>query len=361
VSARGRAPYRYVLTHGFTVDGEGKKMSKSQGNTIAPEEVINKYGADILRLWAISSDYSVDIRISDEILGQLVDSYRKIRNTIRFILGNLNGFNPKSDTVKKEELEKIDKWLLHRLQIVTKDILQSYESWQFHIIVKDIVNFCNNDLSSFYLDIVKDRLYCSGPTKKRASSQTALYYTLLNLLALTAPILSFTSEEGYTLLAREVHAPNGIDFEESIHLSYFPKPERSFIDNKLAKTWETLIEVRKDVLKQIEILRTEKNIGHSLECDVILLAEGKTYDLLQKNTEELAPLFVVSHVTLKQKSESFGSQGEIVQGKLVDLIVKKSTDKKCPRCWRYLKSVGKDRVYPELCERCASVISKSYS
>ncbi len=208
------------------------------------------------------------------------------------------------------------------------------------------------------MDIVKDRLYCSGPTKKRASSQTALYYTLLNLLSLTAPILSFTCEEAYRVLTSEIHAPNGIDSEESIHLSQFPRPERSFIDNKLSKTWATLIEVRKDVLKQIENLRTEKIIGHSLECEVTLFAEGKLYDLLEKNIEELAPLFVVSHVTLTQKSQS---PGDTVRGDLVDLIVKKSTSKKCIRCWRYMESVGKNRDYPDLCERCSSVISESYS
>ncbi len=178
VAARGNAPYRAVLTHGFAVDGEGKKMSKSLGNTIAPEQVIQKYGADIIRLWAVASDYSVDVRISEEILDQLVDAYRKIRNTIRFMLGNLGDFNPKTDMLRPDELESIDRWLLHRLQEKTRYILESYKRWQYHLIVKEIINFCNNDLSSFYLDIVKDKLYCSGPTKPRRSSQTAIYLTL---------------------------------------------------------------------------------------------------------------------------------------------------------------------------------------
>ena len=357
VGARGRAPYKNVLTHGFTVDGEGKKMSKSLGNTVAPEEVINKYGADIIRLWTVSSDYSVDIRISEEILEQLVDSYRKIRNTIRFILGNLNGLNTKTDIVKKDELENIDKWLLHKLQFVTKTIRSYYQDWQFHKIVKEILNFCNNDLSAFYLDIVKDRLYCSGPTKKRASSQTALYYTLRSLISLTAPILSFTCEEAYRALVNEIYTPNGIQSEESIHLTDFPRVDDSFIDSRLAATWDTLIEVRKDVLKQIEVLRTNKTIGHSLESAVHIYADDELYELLNQNIAELAPIFVVSRVSVGRKSES---PAGAFNGELVNVYVQKEEAHKCERCWRYLESVGSNDKYPELCERCVSVVSRYY-
>jgi isoleucyl-tRNA synthetase len=357
VGARSRAPYRYVLTHGFTVDGEGKKMSKSLGNTIAPEEVINRYGADILRLWAISSDYSVDIRISEEILDQLVDMYRKIRNTIRFILGNLSGFNPETDAARKESLQPIDRWLLHRLQIVTGEILEYYSNWQFHLIVKDIVNLCNNDLSAFYLDIVKDRLYCSGPTGERKSAQTALYHTLVNLLALTAPILSFTCEEAYGIFASEILLPYGIPAEESIHLVDFPAVNQELMDSELAKTWDTLIEVRKDVLKQIEVIRTAKVIGHSLECAVEIWADGDMYELLKSNKEELAPLFVVSDVKLGKKAQS---PDDAFRGDLVDVKVRKSDALKCTRCWRYLKSVGKSERYADICERCAHVVSAFY-
>jgi len=358
VSARGRAPYRNVLTHGFTVDGEGKKMSKSLGNTIAPEEVIGKYGADILRLWAISSDYSVDIRISEEILGQLVEKYRKIRNTIRFMLGNLNGFNPKTDIVDQHDMELIDRWLLHRLQIVTGEILFNYGSWQFHLIVKDIVNFCNNELSAFYLDVVKDRLYCSGPAHARKSAQTALYHTLQNLLSLTAPILSFTCEEAYGVFAKEILFPGGMSAEESVHLMDFPEVRKDFIDEELAKTWEALIDVRGDVLKQIENIRSEKTIGHSLECVIELYADGNLYELLKKNEQELAPLFVVSEVKLAEKSRS--PKGAF-QGEYVDVVATKSGASKCLRCWRYLQSVGQHEDHPELCERCAGVITEHYS
>lgn len=358
VSARGKAPYRNVLTHGFTVDGEGKKMSKSLGNTVSPEEVIQKYGADIIRLWTVSSDYSADIRISGEILGQLVDSYRKIRNTLRFILGNLNGFSPETDSIRPDELDKIDKWLLHRLQVITKSVLKSYKNWQFHTIAKELQNFCNIDLSSFYLDIVKDRLYCSGPTKKRTSSQTVLYHTLLNLLSLLAPVLSFTTEEAYLTLKNEIHTPGGVKSEESIHLTELPSVNNHYMDGESAKIWDTLIEVRKDVLKQIEVLRAEKKIGHSLESVVELYAGENTYELLKENEEELAPLFVVSGVNLKRKNQS---PAGVYKGALVDVEVHKSVAKKCERCWRYLESVGTDDKYPDLCERCASVIKTYYS
>jgi isoleucyl-tRNA synthetase len=357
VAARGGAPYRTVLTHGFTVDGEGKKMSKSLGNTIAPEEVIKKYGADIIRLWAVSSDYSVDVRISEEILGQLVDTYRKIRNTIRFMLGNLRGFNPKSDRVDGKEMEPIDRWLMHRLQKVTGTVLEAYRSWQFHLIVKELVAFCNTDLSSFYLDIVKDRLYCSGPTLPRRSSQTALYETLTNVLSLIAPVLCFTAEEAYLVFAEEVRAPAGLESAESVHMTDFPQVREDFLDESLAETWNTLIAVRRDVLKPIEELRMDKIIGHSLESEVTLFAGGELADTLEKNRGELAPLFVVSGVALKPEA---GAEGEAFEGEVVKVSVKKSEAPKCERCWRLLPSVGSDERHPTLCDRCASVVREHY-
>ncbi len=358
VAARGGAPYRAVLTHGFTVDGEGKKMSKSLGNTVAPEEVIQKYGADIIRLWAVSSDYSVDIRISGEILGQLVDSYRKIRNTVRFMLGNLAGFDPKKDLIEAGELEDIDRWLLHRLQEVTARILDSYEHWQFHTIVKELINFCNIDLSSFYLDIVKDKLYCSGPTLPRKSSQTVLFYTLKNLLALVAPILSFTAEEAYRVFADEVLKPGNIPSEESVHLTDFPMVNKDFMDEKLTGVWNTLIAIRRDVLKPIEELRIAKAIGHSLESEVAIYADEDLYRLLDENRAQLAPLFVVSNVELFKNG---AADPGCFEGELIKVKVKKSEAKKCERCWRYLESVGQNSSHPDLCDRCASVVDTHYS
>jgi isoleucyl-tRNA synthetase len=358
VAARGRAPYRLVLTHGFTVDGEGKKMSKSLGNTVDPEEVIQKYGADILRLWVVSSDYAVDVRVSQEILDQLVDAYRKMRNTIRFMLGNLAGFNPGKDIVDKEEMEPIDRWLIHRLQEFTQRTKKSYDCWQFHAIVQEILNFCNIDLSSFYLDIVKDRLYCSGPTKKRRSAQSAIHEVLVNLLRVLAPILTFTTEEAHAVLKEEIYLPHGLAAEPSIHLEDFPKPDESRLDPDLSSLWETLILVRRDVLKPIENLREKKIIGHSLESAVSIYAETDVYDILEKNIDELAPLFVVSGVSLHKKDEA---PGDRFRGDTVDVTVEKSKENKCSRCWKYEESVGKDLQHPDLCGRCSSVVSEYYS
>jgi isoleucyl-tRNA synthetase len=358
VAAKGSAPYRFVLTHGFTVDGEGKKMSKSLGNTVDPEEVVHRYGADILRLWVVASDYSVDVRVSSEILDQLIDSYRKIRNTIRFMLGNLNDFNPKTQEVPLEKMEAIDRWLLHRLQEVTKSIKSAYETWQFHTIIQEILNFCNSDLSSFYLDIVKDRLYCSGPTKDRRSSQSVINITLTGLLKLLAPVLSFTTEEAYTILRDELYIPHGLATEPSIHFADFPDIEEEWIDPQLAKIWNTLIAVRKDVLKPIELLREQKIIRHSLESVVHIYAAEEIFDLLKNNIEELAPLFVVSEVHLHKD----GNSGDGAhQGELVSVEVKKSTANKCIRCWKYEENVGQEDRYPDLCERCAKVVAKYYS
>jgi isoleucyl-tRNA synthetase len=340
------------------VDGEGKKMSKSLGNTIAPEEVIQKYGADIIRLWAIASDYSVDVRISEEILGQLVDSYRKIRNTIRFMLGNLNGFDPKTELLPTAELENIDRFILHRLQELTETVLDHYRNWQFHLIVKEVLSFCNTDLSSFYLDIVKDKLYCSGPTKPRHSSQTAIYHTLRNILSLFAPVLVFTTEEAFRVFTEEILGPKGLEAEESVHLTTFPQADPLARDDKLASVWNTLIAVRRDVLKPIEELRVDKTIGHSLESEVYLYADGETYDVLHRYRDELAQLFVVSKVTLDRRN---GEVADAFRGENLDVRVVKSDATKCERCWRYLESVGRNDHHPDLCERCASVVDAHYS
>ena len=233
-------------------------------------------------------------------------------------------------------------------------MLQAYKNWQFHIITKELLNFCNIDMSSFYLDIVKDRLYCSGPSKKRASSQTVLFHTLLNLLSLLAPVLAFTAEEAYKTLREEILSPNGVESEESVHLMDFPDVNDLYIDNDLAETWDTLIEVRKEVLKQIEALRSEKTIGHPLEAVVDLYAGGEMYSLLEKNKEELAPIFVVSNVNLIEQDVASDE-------KPFEVKVSKSKDNKCERCWKYLDSVGADDSHPTICDRCVSVIKKHYS
>jgi len=361
VAARENPPYRHVLTHGFTVDGEGKKMSKSLGNTVAPEEVINKYGADIIRLWAISSDYSVDVRISKEILGHLVDSYRKIRNTFRFMLGNLNGFDPSKDLLPPEELEPVDRWLLHRIQKVIGTVRDYYDRWLFHLITKEVVTLCNIDLSSLYLDMVKDKLYCSGPAKPRKSSQTAIYLALRSLLSIFAPVLSFTTEEAHLVMTESVMKPAGLEFEESVHLNDFPVPDPAYIDDALGAEWDLLLRVRGDVMKPIEDLRGEEKevrIGHSLEAEVTLYADGEILDLLERNRDELAQVLVVSNVELENGD---AATADAYRGELVTVSVRKSTRPKCERCWRYLQSVGDDPDHPTLCARCADVVRTHYA
>jgi isoleucyl-tRNA synthetase len=274
------------------------------------------------------------------------------------MLGNLNGFDPNADLMPVKDLESIDRWLMHRLQDVTETVVEYYRNWQFHLIVKEILNFCNIDLSSFFLDIVKDKLYCSGPTKPRKSSQTAIYYTLRNLLSLFAPVLSFTTEEAYRILIEDIVRPKGIDTEESVHLTDFPEVDESARDDALAKAWETLIGVRRDVLKPIEELRIQKTIGHSLESEVTLFANGETYDFLKENIDELSQLFVVSDVTLEKRN---GRVPDAYSGELVDVKVVKSEAQKCTRCWRFLKNVGKNKNHPDLCDRCASVVEKYYT
>jgi isoleucyl-tRNA synthetase len=220
------------------------------------------------------------------------------------------------------------------------------------------LNFCNIDLSAFYLDIAKDKLYCSGPTLPRISSQTAIFLTLRSLLSLLGPVLSFTTEEAYLTLVREILHPAGVEAEESVHLTDFPDVDASMRDEALAEMWDTLVAVRRDVLKPIEELRIGKTIGHSLESEVTLFAEGETYDLLKQYSGELAQLFVVSRVTLEKKSPAV--QGAF-RGELVDVKVAKSSAQKCARCWRYLESVGTVEDHADLCERCASVVDRYYS
>jgi isoleucyl-tRNA synthetase len=274
------------------------------------------------------------------------------------MLGNLHGFHPGKDLVANEGLEEIDRFILHRLQSLTGSVLESYKNWQFHMIVKDITGFCNTDLSAFYLDIVKDRLYCSGPTRERKSAQTVLYKILTNLLPLLAPILSFTAEEAYLTLAEEILKPCGVAAEKSVHLTNFPTIDPSCVDEGLARSWETLIAVRRDVLKQIEVLRTAKTIGHSLESAVTIYAEGELSSLLEEKRGDLAPLLVVSRVELARRELS---PDGAYAGEKVDVVVEKSEAPKCARCWRFLESVGAIAEHPELCDRCASVVVSYYS
>ncbi|MBN2409663.1 MAG: class I tRNA ligase family protein, partial [Candidatus Aminicenantes bacterium] len=336
------APYKTVLTHGFVVDGEGKKMSKTLGNVIHPNDVIKKYGAEVLRLWVAAEDYRDDIRISGEILQRLSEAYRRYRNTCRFLLGNLTGFDPASDRVADADLEEIDRWALHRLQQLIADVLKAYESFEFHRIHYRIHNFCVVDMSAFYLDVLKDRLYCSGfKSRERRSAQTAMFEILRAITALYAPLLPFTTEEIWGHLAAIIGG-----LEASVHVSRFPSPDFRYMDQAAAGRWEELIAVRETVNRNLEEARRQKQIGSSLEAEVVITAPGKQFALLKESETFLPTLFIVSSVRIE----------EVEDGKETVVVIRNAPGTKCERCWNYQTTVGDDPEHPTLCRRCAAVL-----
>ncbi len=350
VGTRGVAPYKAVLTHGFVVDGQGKKMSKSTGNVVAPEEVIKKFGAEILRLWVAAQDYRDDIRISQEILQRISDAYRRIRNTARYILGNIHDFDPATDSVADTELLEIDRWALGQLEGLIARVEKSYDNYEFHVIYHAVHNFCSVEMSSFYLDVLKDRLYVS-PAKSvaRRSAQTAMYRILDALTRLVAPVLSFTAEEIWQELPGER--------EQSVHLARFPRFESSLIDADLNERYQQLLAIRSDVSKALELARNDKLVGHSLDARVVLEApEGPVADLLEAYREELATLFIVSQVEISTNLET-SQTGEAVPG--LKILVEKAQGDKCERCWNYSVTVGADETHPGACQRCREALDAS--
>lgn len=349
VAVKGRAPYDSVLTHGFIVDGEGRKMSKSLGNVIYPQEVIEKYGADLLRLWVASADYREDIRISNKILEQLIEAYRRIRNTVRFMLGNLYDFSPSKDSLPYEELLEIDKWALLKLQHLIKRVTWGYENYEFHLPYHYIHDFCVLDMSSFYLDILKDRLYVMPPdSKERRSAQTAIFKIVLTLAKLLAPILAFTAEEIWQNL------PEPEKREESVHLSDWPEIEESYIDEELNIRWEKLIKIKKAVNKAIELARQRDIIGSSLEARVkIFIPDEEIRNHF--SAKDLADVFIVSQVDVSQQELPEYDYKDDEETK-VEVKILKAEGRKCERCWQYHPDTGKDELYPDTCPRCASVL-----
>ncbi|MDI6602194.1 MAG: isoleucine--tRNA ligase [Thermoanaerobacteraceae bacterium] len=348
VATRGQAPYRSVLTHGFVVDGEGRKMSKSLGNGIDPNDIIKKYGAEILRLWVISSDYTSDVRISDKILSQLTEVYRKIRNTIRFMLGNLYDFNPNSDMVNYENMEEIDRWALLRLERLKEKINEAYESYQYHLIYHLVHNFCVVDMSNQYLDIIKDRLYTfRAVSKARRSAQTAMYIILNDIIKLLTPVLSFTAEEVWSYIPHK-EEENCV----SIQLADWPEPNKKYINLELESKWSRLMDIRSEVTKAIEIARNDKVIGHSLNAEVILYPSDNIKDIIEYFKDQLDTIFIVSKVTV----ENFNSAREDITYETENLKVKiqQAPGKKCSRCWVYSETVGQNPEHPELCQKCVS-------
>ncbi len=352
VGTRQSAPYKSVLTHGFVVDADGRKMSKSIGNVVAPEAVINKYGAEILRLWVAASDYRDDVRISDGILKQLSDAYRRIRNTSRFMLGNLYDFEPETDSVDTADLPELDRFALHRLHRLVRRSLTAYEGYDFHVIYHGLYNFCTVDLSALYLDVIKDRLYTSPPrSPERRSAQTVLYRLLDTVVRLMAPLLPMTAEEIWQ------HMPDWNGKEESVHLASLPTRLEQWEDDALGKNWSLLLDIRSEVTKVLEAARAEKRIGHPLDAAVILSAIGDQDAVLAKYRSDLRDLFIVSAVEVVPSGDlNGGSPAEDIDG--LTIRVEPAEGTKCQRCWVHDPSVGTVDTHPEVCSRCAGKLAQ---
>jgi len=351
-------PYRSVLTHGFVVDGEGRKMSKSQGNYVTPQELIPKYGAEVLRLWAAAEDYTEDIRLSTEILNRLADAYRRIRNTFRFLLGNLHDFEPARDRQSYARLDEIDRWILDRLARLTDRVTRAYEEYQFHTVFHAVHNFCAVDLSALYLDIIKDRLYTSARNgTPRRAAQSTCYDIFVTLARLMAPILSFTTEEAWK------HLPGARS--ESVHLDRFPAVPLERMDDTLAQEWDRLLEVRREVAKRLEAARAgaggQGTIGSGLEASVWIGAAPEDLPgLLERKRALLPTLFIVSEVRLFERPPATALSPATESAEIPGLViaVDRAPGTKCERCWRYSPRVGEDRAHPTLCERCVAVLAE---
>lgn len=352
VGTRGAAPYKSVLTHGFVVDAQGKKMSKSVGNVVAPEKVIKKYGAEILRMWVSASDYRDDIRISDNILKQLSDAYRRIRNTCRFLLGNLDDFNPDKDAVEYAAMMEMDRFALHKLQELIAKTRRAYDTYELHVIYHALYNFCTLDLSAFYLDVLKDRLYASPPKSfERRSAQTAMYEILDVVVRIMAPILAFTSEEVWKYM------PERSGKEQSVHLCRLPEVKSEFQDPALAKTWEELLQVRREVLKALERSRADKLIGHPLDASVKLFVNDRLASLLGPYAGELRTIFITSQALVVHETER-ENNGTSTDMQGLAITVERISYEKCERCWIHDPSVGEDSAHPLVCQRCRSALNE---
>ncbi|HJV33813.1 isoleucine--tRNA ligase [Geomonas sp.] len=345
VGTRGHAPYKNVLTHGFVVDGSGRKMSKSVGNVVAPEDVIKKFGADVLRLWVAAQDYRDDLRISQEILTRLSEAYRRIRNTCRYILGNIHDFNPETDSVRLSDMPELDRWAMHQLELLKEKVINSYNECEFHILYHAVNGFCTVEMSAFYLDILKDRVYTSKSSSLgRRSGQTVMYAVLDALVRMMAPVLSFTAEE--------VWAEMPGSREESVHLALFPEMNPAAKDEALAQRWEKIMKVRSEVSKALELARVQKVIGHSLDAAVALKASGETAELLKEY--DLAEIFIVSKAYVTDVLEGEAYKAEGVEG--LEIAVAAAPGDKCERCWCYSEELGKDGDYPTICPKCLAAV-----
>jgi len=345
LAVHDRAPYETVLTHGWTLDGQGKAMHKSAGNAVPPDEVIKESGAEILRLWCASSNYFDDMRCSPEILQRVTDAYRKLRNTARFALGNLHGFDSARDNVADSEMIEIDRWALAELDGVIKKVRQAYEGYEFHTVYHTLYNFSTVTLSARYFDIIKDRLYTFAPrSQARRSAQTALYRIADALARMLSPILAFTADE----IWENLPAQENRQAAQSVHLTTLPEPG-GFADRELLSNWSQLFEIRDDVLRALEESRIAKQIGSSLEARVEILAAGNAYDLLVRYLNDLRYVFIVSQVEVLSSGE--GASG-------VSIRIYPAAGNKCERCWNYSTRIGESARYPSVCERCVGALEE---
>jgi len=347
VATRGRAPYRATLTHGWVVDGEGKKMSKSLGNVIAPEQIIRQYGADILRLWVSSADFKSDVRVSRDILAQLTEVYRKIRNTIRYLLGNCYDFDPQNDAVEFRALDELDRYALHRLQVLIDRVSRAYSDFEYHLVFHSIHNFCVVEMSNFYLDVLKDRLYTlPAGSSARRSAQTAMYEILQALVRLVAPVLTFTAEETWGYLPGRQG--------DSVQLADWPLVNMDLLDQALDARWQALLALRDIVTRQLEEARRQKMIGSSLGAALQLFAGEEAYAALQPFKERLPELFIVSACTLHGPEEALAAG--VVPEEGLTVTVRAAEGEKCERCWNVRQEVGRNEDHPTLCRRCLEAI-----
>jgi isoleucyl-tRNA synthetase len=346
VAMFGKAPYKSVLTHGFTVDAEGRKMSKSLGNVIAPQKVINQLGADILRLWIASSDYRLELHVSDEIFQRTAEAYRRIRNTARFLLANLAGFDPEKDLLPPEKMLALDQWLVHRAHELQEQIITAYDSYQFHVIYQQLHNFCTVDLGSFYLDIIKDRQYTlQTASRARRSAQTAMYHVSQAFVRWIAPILSFTAEELWTYLPGEK--------TDSVMLTQWYTELATLASSHAmnADYWQLIISAREALYKALEQVRAEGKIGANLEADVVIYADGDLYTAFKQLGDELHFVLITSTAKVLPLEQRDAAAVETGLPNLW-VTIKPSPNTKCVRCWHRVADVGQHTAHPELCGRC---------
>jgi isoleucyl-tRNA synthetase len=350
MGTRGTPPYRMVATNGWTLDEQGSAMSKSRGNDVDPVDIANRLGGEVVRLWVASVDFREDVVGSEQLMLRVAENYRKIRNTFRYILGNLYDFDPQRDAVPFEKMEDLDRYMLGKTAEMSTDVLRWYDEFAFHRIYQRVNHFCVVELSAFYFDVLKDRLYTAAPrSAARRAAQTAIWRIGEALVRLLAPITSFTSEEVWQYL------PALPDRPASVHLSEFPKVAdisggASLVDDpKQREDWAALRVVREEVLKALEDARNSKLIGGSLEAQVKILASDPVYSVLTRYQEQLRYLFIVSEVVVERGTSGNGTGGVTVQ-------VGKAAGRKCERCWNYSTHVGDDSAYPMICERCSAVL-----